>query len=1109
MPDIIYKTIEQKIANNENGLFLIDAPTGYGKTFEIIKYIQKNYQNKKIFFIANQEKLLPQDKELFNNLSETQIAQMKSHLLRMKSIINTYRDNFDPDIIKIANRKEVEPIIQSINRYMQIIRDSNDNQLVEMATIRFTELEKVFRNYIKEYLKANNNELIDDWIVNLYPSVNMDKCNIILMTTKKFMFSIDPLTEKSYYMYTDRFKGSVLFIDEIDSTKKEILDIIISEANKSKIDIFRLYRKIYTFFSTNKLVDYFSEQSEPLRNCVNKYYSEINDKITDIHKQISNYDSELKELNYVMKSKDFNENKNFIFNDGDSFTISRTYDRIKYFCSLNKYLNTIEISVSEKEESIDLEKIIYLVNSMVIYFIKQTTYFVKEYSSLFNQYRNTTQENISIENSYNSIVDFMDFGYEYREFITSAIHYNLTKQNVRLSKNEEIESKLDKRLRKTSLYTEGFTYTQIVDDFNHLFETKLFSYRFDRTPEFFLMLLSQYYITIGVSATATIPTVIGNYDFDYIKDTIKCDHLLPSDEESKSIRDDYKITRIDKYENTVFEIKCIDQDFLKNNQKQTLRQFFEKNNFPNNIFNHHVQILSEYDFEDYYYEVIAMIYHCIFLFMASENSHSYIFFMNKNLNKYTKLKEIIVNTMTKIYENLEILFIDSEAYKNVDIENTLTNKDKKFFLITTYASLGTGVNLKYDLNSTKNYKDIDGVFLLEPTNIIPNLSGDSLTEENLAVYIYAIEYSIASGSITQIDGKKMIKNAFRSYLNYGSINRKGIANKDEDIAKLQKIIQALGRISRTTKKTPKIQIHTTIKVRKLILDYHENLNHIPLIREYDELTNYCLKEGVNTQPSVIIASKDSNTNKYIKKQIFGHKNNEWSLEQMKNWKELRNFVLAEPVTDLDNMFTRDLYYHSTVPIIEYKSNYRKEELPSITNSNFSISITETDCELSYLTSIDYIREYFIQNNYAITWKPGRYIMSNSLFRKIYKGVLGEIVGQIILEKSHINCVEIDTPFLYEVMDFKLCDDVYIDFKNWSPDFSQNKVDSINAQIRKNKKLKARVLFIVNIVDHGFHVINEYISKNLKIYTIPYLVKRDGEVNSDAISLIMGELDKCL
>ena len=60
------KTLEKVISNNNNGLFLLDPPTGFGKTTVVVDLIRKFLQGdplfsnvKKMFFFTNLKTNLP------------------------------------------------------------------------------------------------------------------------------------------------------------------------------------------------------------------------------------------------------------------------------------------------------------------------------------------------------------------------------------------------------------------------------------------------------------------------------------------------------------------------------------------------------------------------------------------------------------------------------------------------------------------------------------------------------------------------------------------------------------------------------------------------------------------------------------------------------------------------------------------------------------------------------------------------------------------------------------------------------------------------------------------------------------------------------------------
>ena len=92
--DIVYDIINNH-ADNEETLFLLDAPTGFGKTYNAIKYIQKNYKYKKIFFITNQIKLLPNVDKMTKGLNDKDANELKDQLLYLSSYYDSFQKYFD------------------------------------------------------------------------------------------------------------------------------------------------------------------------------------------------------------------------------------------------------------------------------------------------------------------------------------------------------------------------------------------------------------------------------------------------------------------------------------------------------------------------------------------------------------------------------------------------------------------------------------------------------------------------------------------------------------------------------------------------------------------------------------------------------------------------------------------------------------------------------------------------------------------------------------------------------------------------------------------------------------------------------------------------------
>lgn len=215
------KLIKQFCENNkrDNGLLLIDMPTGMGKTYAVTKYIAENYENikGKIFFITQLKKNLPEDdlRKRFGEISKTDTFEKL--FLRVENNVDNLCENFDAvknSLLKYIQDKQfiykIEREVHLINRKDNISED--DWLLVQQAKDDLSNIsEKRLRDLVVEYLRYDANgrerthsekkQLIEEddaykWIGKLYPTVFSEDKKIFLMSLDKFLLRyatiIDP-----------------------------------------------------------------------------------------------------------------------------------------------------------------------------------------------------------------------------------------------------------------------------------------------------------------------------------------------------------------------------------------------------------------------------------------------------------------------------------------------------------------------------------------------------------------------------------------------------------------------------------------------------------------------------------------------------------------------------------------------------------------------------------------------------------------------------------------------------------------------------------------------------------------------------------------------------
>lgn len=197
------KSIEGFCKARKNGLFLLDLPTGFGKTYNVLDFIADNYDKpefagSRFFFITTLKKNLPY-KELRKRFAERGKQDVFDELsIFMQANADVVIENMDK--IKfpkhIENKTECKELLNSVRKF----EEAKKNKNFDVANIfkdRITESqERRFRDVAigelrqfktpKEKLRAIQNNPKFKWIGELYPAVYTIKKKILFMSIDKF-----------------------------------------------------------------------------------------------------------------------------------------------------------------------------------------------------------------------------------------------------------------------------------------------------------------------------------------------------------------------------------------------------------------------------------------------------------------------------------------------------------------------------------------------------------------------------------------------------------------------------------------------------------------------------------------------------------------------------------------------------------------------------------------------------------------------------------------------------------------------------------------------------------------------------------------------------------
>jgi hypothetical protein len=1144
------KSIEKFVNSKDNGLMLLDLPTGFGKTTSVIKFIEKFINSnssvvKRVYFVTNLKSNLPEKqlKELFGDHYNTCCLYLKPYWqsvtekwrsteIRNAEIINSdeYK-NLKLDIETLykfkADKDKLKEAKNFNNEYKQLKKliKSYEQKIEKDTEVKFRQFIK--KNYFYNKSTNDKNKFLNNnkWIEELYPACKLKDENIkvVLSSTKKFFSPMDTFSRMPFYIYNNNamMSNTVTFIDEFDTTKETLLTQIIDDGLKFDIDIFSLFLNIY-YSLTNlkfpnalmKLSDY---RKEKIASDEWVDIKTLKDDLEERFKKVyDNYNFE-----FFTKSKGFEEKKAFIFDDGKSLNIFNDNSKRVLNTKLDKDENNISLyavsSCIKGQEDKKFDNVLRSVKYAINDFVNKTAYISKNYTDYKNQPLKGYQTKYSFEESVLTILSAFNIANEFKQYLLDQIVDKDANLKLDLPPDSEFEF-----MRK------GFEYTEIEDDHNHDLQTKSHAFKFDTTPEDIITKLSIKSRVVGISATASIDTVIGNYDIDYLKKILRDDFyyvpLVDHDRlekeflESQKIYDDYKIE--------INTLSVDNSNFFSDKEKsiEIINELFneEKRKF-------YLDYLEK-DVSYYHFFIVCKLMKLFKEVAESKNIFSFLAFLNsfpttkdKAKNEHYLDKDILekaLNDLAEQNEYIEPPILHIVKSSNYDEEFVKINEElsegKKVFVLSTYKTIGNGKNIQYELpniesiksnvisfSDNKPQKDFDAIYLSTPTNLIQMLSYDSENKVNeLCKYLFQQEYLYQKKYIYHSERKTNIEAGFRKTFygdkTFSSYKR----NQDILLHTAQLVIQAVGRICRCRNKNKIINIFYDQEVINRLSIIKDELLNEKLIfnKEFKQLLDQPVKK--EDLEFVKYTNKNKKAFVTIKKMSKAVRVSE---QAVIDWQDLRDFVLRNPTANFIPDKYKELYFEFDIPYsgYAYKLN-NNHEFTKITfnNSYETQQVSAEECELIRLMNIPELRKYFEENGYAIEFKSGRYIMTESLYNQVYKGAIGEVIGKYIIDKAlGYDLEELDHNGQYEAFDFKI-KNYYFDFKHWNYFIKDN--DSYCRFIEwKLGTVHGAKVVVANILQRGNHKIK--VSVDDKIIQVPYLINEDNEIDythlDDLIELI--------
>ena len=1161
--------------SEKKGLVEMPLPTGFGKTHAVMQAISVMADReidsfsdvRRIIFTTTLKKNLPVEKlrKYYKGDFDKEVLLLKSNV---DSLIDFHAcggfseipEKFKDDAFyKMAKRLDRLKTLKTKKE-----KSSDEFEFIQELKDRINEDEQAFRKRIRSVLSENFRTSKEQkraikkksefqWIEKLYPYIFIDEKKIILMTMRKLLSGLSPLAGTGNSMLTEEFlKGSILFIDEYDATKKDVKDEIIEEQLRERLDLIRVFRSVHSALHSerfsNDLLDVLHMDDYTLQ----KFYESIIIHANELYERFH------LGLSYRQEDGLVDRKKNFLFYDSQFQTI---LEKGKYtiFAQEDKARHRMSITKGESDSSIDGNVSIQDLLRKVDAFMKRFSYFIWRWANAYMIKENSKRterkskdgielDMMTVDNAAYSIIDkFLSDRQEKR--IIFSYYSKMNKQAMR-----------DGQRLPYSYFANGFTMFELEDNDANNDDTMMSMVKIKDTPESIMAFIAENALVFAISATAAIPSATGNYCRDYLKDVLKDKfHSLPEEDAGLTdyIRKELE-TRNEPYRNEIgIEVSDVpeDEELIK---ERLINCFADKESAK--------LCLNKIEFEtselgeekcSYYANKYMRLAYVVRLF-ANQKDQQTLLYLGKALPKDSDGSTLKKNVLDYIIEMANIdaglkglNMIQPAILTSSNFDETKEQicerlkNGEKLIIFSSYQTVGAGQNLQYPVNESyrdnvvtlphsynyeKEERDIDSIYtyLTENINDIKHFD----IKRNMYHLMQVME-CFGNYEISVEAKRELVKAGFNSLQNI--LPKCNVSLNDAQSIKFhvtRDVIQAVGRMGRTCLRNKHISIYIYEKVLRQ-LDYNtlmaefnsEEVKAIGKKLKTKEVTA-CIDNQLQLAMlrantiSIQVSGKILST---VKRNFKG----EWSDNDMRLWKELRELVLKHPTANEEDLADDDLrayYINGLQPLSKYlfsvnNNSYRnihvwfadedsfRKSKQIIKDENGRLVVhkcSEDDARLQMLLNIKGIREMFQKRGYAEHFQTKKYIMSPALYTNIYKGALGEVCGRYIIENStSLRLEEIQNGNQFEYFDYRIegYPNVYIDFKHWKISSAPyNDKDDIMREIRrKMDKIGAQRVYIIGILKDSESIAN--VSADERIITIPYLVDENVKIAHDMLKCI--------
>jgi len=1159
--EILYNNM---LDNGKQGsLTLLTAPTGTGKSYTIIKFLSDFINKDKLncaFFITDQKINLPIDdfKVAFSNIDNQgktktiterdfyrKVAVIRSLGDTCENILNEIENDELPKIF--SKTREYDRVVHKLNQSFKSYQDSGSEKQTKDAYKELKNAEFAFREYLTKQLKilaktgeadlGQQQDLIKrylatkhgkecqdccDWVNRHYPTIDLERRQLYIMTTAKFIRSYTPFFQYTSQQFTQSkiLKNSLVVFDEFDSTKGQLLNKAIDDSWHMRSNFIDLFSAVAEKLKKSQ------EDTPTVLKKLFKNETKIAELIIDAQKLEKRYRLD---LSYKSVLKTYEDN--FVLHLPYAIKASRNR---KWWSELNYAENYVKLLHSETSPKNDLHfyRMLGQITGFVMKFASTIQHCAQHYAVIENNKRSRLSPKMSVEDATYTIYSALHFSDEQKEALTNV--WGGWSNNRRIGKKNVIPETYHQ------FQKEGLDFYVFSEAERHALDTKISATTLNKTPENFLLTVLRNANLLGLSATAELPTVLNNYDLDYLREQLGerfisgYGLLTPKTKESFKLKDAYKRHGIEIEVSlaNIMDVTAGLMPIIQDRMKMVQKQLPAGDRVELNKVVAHVDKYLE-GLSDYYKERYFKLFDSFVLFMISPALATFLGLQSvlpkDDIRMETKfvqeIFEALANILCRKEKNIPKLDIISKSNQvktpiKGQIEKALSepNNDRRVYLLSAYQTLSVGQNLQHDISeiekghytcirgadkdsSDKRYFQIDlgGIYLGDVTHVYTDPIDLKTMRPELIRLLAELEYLLDNGEISKDD--------FDEYL-LRLEKLPEVLPGEEPVRRIKQftkarsymmsytraILQAVGRMDRTHNKVsnPQVIVTENVLTNFSISNLNEQLISPEGLAIAEFKMNHKLEDSVESSDQSICANRFQNltylTFVDFRKLVLALQSDKITAQRYRN---LREFFLINPTigsTELGLQQKEDTCGLQYLPINKacytaypkYKKVKDKDGRRHTETGIFKfdgpfetqIEVSEASSGLTSILKYPGLRQLFEHNGYATEWNAKDYVLNPVQFINAYLGILGEVAGKFILEDNwQVNLSPITQLPHNELFDFRTQGHVLVDFKNWrgplqiSPENARQQVKKKLAQFESSDGQEWRAV-IINILQNG-------------------------------------------